>query len=128
MGSLQISVVFFTEGLFGVLPLTYARAYLFPQSVKIPYFCSGPISVDPICPQRMEADTSTQPTLDKDSRLSAPSCLPSSVLLAAFVCSLFTFAQHKSSHRVLTTGASLCFIFKARSTRSSSAFPHKVSA
>ena len=22
-----------------------------PQSVKIPYFCSGPISVDPICPQ-----------------------------------------------------------------------------
>ena len=23
----------------------------FPQSVKIPYFCSGPISVDPICPQ-----------------------------------------------------------------------------
>ena len=38
-------------------PLTYfylpksARAYLFPQFVKIHYFCSGPISVDPICPQ-----------------------------------------------------------------------------
>ena len=42
---------------FGVLPLAYfylpksARAYLFPQSVRIHYFCSGPISVDPICPQ-----------------------------------------------------------------------------
>ena len=38
-------------------PLTYfyipksARAYLFPQSVKIRYFCSGPTSVGPICPQ-----------------------------------------------------------------------------
>ena len=28
-----------------------AGAYLFPQSVKLHYFCSGPISVDPICPQ-----------------------------------------------------------------------------
>ena len=42
---------------FWVLPLTFvyfpesARAYLFPQSVKKHYFCSGPISVDPICPQ-----------------------------------------------------------------------------
>ena len=42
---------------FGVLPLTYfeppksARAYLFPQTVKIEYFCSGPIGVDSICPQ-----------------------------------------------------------------------------
>ena len=40
-----------------VLPLTYfyitksARAYPFSQSVKTHYFCSGPISVDPICPQ-----------------------------------------------------------------------------
>ena len=40
-----------------VLPLTYfhlpksARAYLFPQSVKIHYFCSGPIGADPTCPQ-----------------------------------------------------------------------------
>ena len=48
---------FFDSGAFCVLPLTYlflpksARAYLFPQSVKIHYFCSGPISVDPICPQ-----------------------------------------------------------------------------
>ena len=25
-----------------------ARAYLFPQSVKVCYFCSGPVSVDPI--------------------------------------------------------------------------------
>ena len=40
-----------------MLPLTYfylpksARAYLFPQSVKTHYFCSGPVSVGPICPQ-----------------------------------------------------------------------------
>ena len=47
----------FDRGIFWVLPLTYfylpkrARAYLFPQSVKSPYFFSGPISVDPIRPQ-----------------------------------------------------------------------------
>ena len=47
----------FDRGIFGVLPLTClylpksARAHLFPQSVKIHHFCSGPISVDPICPQ-----------------------------------------------------------------------------
>ena len=57
-GSLRISC-FMTEGLFGVLMLSYfylpksARAYLFPQSVKINYFCSSPISVDHICPQPM---------------------------------------------------------------------------
>ena len=51
LGSLQISCCL-TEGLFGYSPLTYfyipksARAYLFPQSVKNHYFCSGPISVD----------------------------------------------------------------------------------
>ena len=28
-----------------------ARAYLFPQSARICYFCGGPISADPICPQ-----------------------------------------------------------------------------
>ena len=50
-------VMVFDGGTFGVLPLTNcyipksARAYLFPQSVKMYYFCSGPISVDPICPQ-----------------------------------------------------------------------------
>ena len=55
MGSLRILV--FLTGTLWVLPLTYfchpksARAYLFPQSVKIHQFCSGPISVDPICPQ-----------------------------------------------------------------------------
>ena len=49
--------LFFDRGTFWVLPLTYfylpqsARACLFPQSVKFHYFCSGPISVDPICPQ-----------------------------------------------------------------------------
>ena len=47
----------FDTGTFWVLPLTYlyipksARAYLFPQCVKVHYlFCSGPVSVDPICP------------------------------------------------------------------------------
>ena len=41
----------FDRGTFWVLPLTClyipksARAYLVPQSVGIPYFCSGPISV-----------------------------------------------------------------------------------
>ena len=45
------------RGTFGVLPLIYfylprrARAYLFPQSVRFHYFCSGSISVDPIRPQ-----------------------------------------------------------------------------
>ena len=49
--------MFFDRGTFGVLPLTYfylpksARVYLFPKSVKIHNFCSGPISVDPICPR-----------------------------------------------------------------------------
>ena len=49
--------MFFDRGTFWVLPLTCfylpksARAYLFPQSVEIHYFRSGPISVDPICPQ-----------------------------------------------------------------------------
>ena len=53
MGSLQI-FSFLTEGLFGYschpLPKS-ATAYLFPQSGNVHYFCSGPISVDPICPQ-----------------------------------------------------------------------------
>ena len=56
MGSLEF--LCFLTGTFGELPLTYfylpkrARAYLLSQSVKIRYFCSGPISVDPIRPQR----------------------------------------------------------------------------
>ena len=51
------NLMFFDRGTFWVLQLTYlylpksARAYLFPQSVKNSYLCSGPISVDPICPQ-----------------------------------------------------------------------------
>ena len=46
----------FDRGTLWVLTLTYlylpksARSYLFPQSVKIYYFCSGPMSVDPVCP------------------------------------------------------------------------------
>ena len=50
-------VMFFERGTFWVLHLTYvylpksARAYLFPQSVKIHNLCSGRISVDPVCPQ-----------------------------------------------------------------------------
>ena len=49
--------MFLVRGTFWVLPLTYfylpksARAYLFPQSVKIIYLRGDPISVDPICPQ-----------------------------------------------------------------------------
>ena len=51
------NVMFFDRGTFGVLPLTYfylpksTKAYLFHQSVKMNYFCSGPIRVDPICLQ-----------------------------------------------------------------------------
>ena len=51
------NVMFFDRGTFWVLPLPYfdmpksARAYLFPQSVEIHYFRSGPMSADPICPQ-----------------------------------------------------------------------------
>ena len=47
----------FDRGTSWALPLTClyiprsARAYLFPQYVKIVYLCSGRISVDPICPQ-----------------------------------------------------------------------------
>ena len=54
-GSLQISC--FSTGTFGVLPLAYfdppksARAYLFPQSVKMNDFCSDSVSVDPVCLQ-----------------------------------------------------------------------------
>ena len=51
MGSLRISVSF-DGGTFWVLPFNLlsrsARIYHFPQSVKIHYFRSGPISVDPI--------------------------------------------------------------------------------
>ena len=56
-GVTAISFQVFDGGTFWVLPLTYfylpkgARAYLFPQSIRIRYFCSGPIRVDPICPQ-----------------------------------------------------------------------------
>ena len=51
-GPLRI-LCFVDRVVFWILPLTYfdlpknARAYLFPQSVKINYFCRGPISVDP---------------------------------------------------------------------------------
>ena len=53
--------MFVDRGTFWALPLTCvylpksARAYLFPQSVTICYFCSGPISVDPSCPQPRRA-------------------------------------------------------------------------
>ena len=57
MGSLQISVCL--TGTFWVLllPLNLllssqkCQGVPFSQSVKFHYFCSGPISVDPICPQ-----------------------------------------------------------------------------
>ena len=77
MGSLQSSC--FLTGTFWVLPLTCfylpksARAYLFPQSVKIHYFCSSPISVDPICPQPISgfATALSQHTL---RAVAAPRC------------------------------------------------------
>ena len=55
------------RGTFWALPLTCfyvprsARAYLFPQSVERIYFCSGPISVDPICPQPKAGRLAPQP-------------------------------------------------------------------
>ena len=52
MGSHCRFHVFCDRGTFWVLPLTYfyLRTYLFSQ-VKVHYFCSGPISADPVCPQ-----------------------------------------------------------------------------
>ena len=47
------NVMFFDRGTFWVLPLTCfclpksARAYIFPQSDKINYFCSAPLVVTP---------------------------------------------------------------------------------
>ena len=48
------NVMLFYRGTSGVLLLTYvylsnsARVYLFPQSDKVHYFCSGPIRVEPL--------------------------------------------------------------------------------
>ena len=56
-GSLQMLCFFVDRDMFWVRPLTClylpkrTRAYLFPRSVNTYYFCSGPISVDPICLQ-----------------------------------------------------------------------------
>ena len=50
------------RGTVGLLPLTYFYlpksdgAYLFIQSDEINYFCSGPVSVDRICPQPRQLD------------------------------------------------------------------------
>ena len=58
------NLMFSDRGNFWVLPLTYfylpksARAHLLSQSVEIHYFCSGPISVDPICPQPRRSPSS----------------------------------------------------------------------
>ena len=74
----------FDRGTFWVLPLTYfylpksARAHLFPQSVKIHYLCSGPISVDPISPQprgeraRFETPRCAREPVPGDFRLRLP--------------------------------------------------------
>ena len=57
MGSVTATFFFFDRGTFWVLLLTYfclrksARGHFFPQPVKTHYFCSGPINVEPICPQ-----------------------------------------------------------------------------
>ena len=56
-------MLFLTEGLFGhpvnllLSPQKCQGIPLFPQSVKVRYLCSGPISVDPICPQPSAAST-----------------------------------------------------------------------
>ena len=60
--------MFFDRGTFWVLPLTRfyfpksARAYLFPRSVELHDFCSGPMSADPICPQPKLVMTRSLPT------------------------------------------------------------------
>ena len=67
---------FFDRGTFWVLPLAYfylpksARAYLFPKSVKNHYFCSSPISVDPICRQPIHAFARELPSARKVARVS----------------------------------------------------------
>ena len=43
-----VIVMYFDRGTFRVLPLTY---FDLPRSVKSHHLCSGPISVEPICPQ-----------------------------------------------------------------------------
>ena len=44
-------IVFWQRDFLGINLSKYVnRAYLFPQSVNDPYFCSDPISVDPSCP------------------------------------------------------------------------------
>ena len=112
MGSLQISC-FLTEGLFGYSRLTYlhlpksARSYLIPQSVKIHYFCSGPISVDPICPQpsgllqsraRVALLSPRSPSL-AFRRPPSLVALASSLLRRVFVCADFLPPALGSSHR-----------------------------
>ena len=71
-GSLQISS-FVTDLLGTPVNLFYipksARAYLFPQRVKMYYFCSCPISVDPMCPQPRFT-----PSAERSSRGSPSSC------------------------------------------------------
>ena len=63
VGTNGVTAIFilFDRGTYWVLPLTYfyipksARVYLFPQSVKVHYFCSDPMSIGPICLQPMPA-------------------------------------------------------------------------
>ena len=67
-----------------VLPLTYfylpksSKGVLFPQSVSNHYFCSGPTSADPICPQprrlrRLPAPLPRYPASCRRLRSRAPS-------------------------------------------------------
>ena len=59
-----INYIFVDRGTFWALPLTCFLLYLpkivsaclFPQPATIHYFCSGPISIDLICPQPRPAD------------------------------------------------------------------------
>ena len=86
--------MFVDRGHLWVLPLTYfyipkgARVYLFPQSVKVRYFCSGPISVDPICPRPRRPSRSSTPSRASRPRPSPPTTMLTSSLIL-FVGSIF---------------------------------------
>ena len=67
VGTNGVTAIFiFDRGTFWVpicqnLSKSITSAYLFPQSVKIHYICSGPIRVDPICPAT-KASASSAPS------------------------------------------------------------------
>ena len=85
--------LFFSDRLFGVLPSTCfylpkrAWSYLFRQSVKIHYFCSGPIRADPICPQANPClhDCERQCSANGVSHRAAPTRYPTRMFIRVCV-------------------------------------------